>query len=159
MAATAACVFATKLSFLDETGRIVATDQFPACRNYDSSQAAFHASLVFAGMGSGLPEYDRFFYGYGDEKRTTGFFNQYYSLLVGERKHEPPEALYLIAPMFFNVANFSITPNKYVPTLIFIRDIQLSVDELKAVHSVKCELMFDGELPPSLGHEGATTEN
>ena len=93
----AACVFTTKLSFLDKGGQLITTDSFPACipRTNSNDKAlrnnsSYRVSLVFSGTEAGRSQggaYDGFYYGYkGNDKQ--GFYPDYFSLLAGGRnKH------------------------------------------------------------------------
>lgn len=103
-------------------------------------------SLVFPGTRR-----DAFVRGYRGE---MGFYRPYFSELIDSHYRFPKaEMLYVIAPLFFeekaSTGGTSDHP-AFVPMLDISREISLSLDELKSVHSVKCELLFDGELPPKV---------
>jgi len=148
LASVAACVFSAKLSFVGQQGDLIATERFPACvtdnRKFDGD---YHVSLIFAGVGSDSPEYDDFYYGYGNDGQTTGFFKPYFSLLSGDKG----EVLYLVAPIFFKT--YDPPCENYLPAIVLTRDISLSLDELRRVESIRCELTHDGSLPPEVSQK------
>ncbi|MCY2986742.1 MAG: SHD1 domain-containing protein [Planctomycetota bacterium] len=159
-ASRAACVFTTKLSFLDKSGGLIATESFPACiprtepndkslRSYSS----YHVSLIFSGTESGdssYGAYDGFYYGY-PAKDKLGFYPEYFSLLAGGRNQSGTgrnrgEVLFVIAPLFFDNCPHTRGVD-YVPSLSITRTVTLQVDELRDIHTVRAELRFEGILP------------
>ena len=58
---------------------------------------------------------------------------------IRNKKHS---LLFIVAPVFFHLEEFEGTMEQ-VPKLTFTRSITLSLDELKSVQSLKCEIAFD----------------
>ena len=87
-----------------------------------------------------------------------GFYRPYFSELIDSHYRFPKaEMLYVIAPLFFEEKASTGGTSPTIPAFLqprcstsAVRSHSLSLDQLKSVHSVKCELLFDGELPPKV---------
>ena len=99
-------------------------------------------------------DYDKFYYGYQANDQPWGFYPKYYSgQLIGTAREYrgkmqySGERLFLMSPMFFGGAKHI---RSYRGTIAVSRDVELTLNEVKQVQNIRCELKHDGPLPPKL---------
>jgi len=148
VASSAAVVPYTRLTLVDSADQDIAVTRFPAMAVY-SSQWRFNASLVSPAGSLGYQSQFRGVYTY--PKPESGWFPVYATALMGElretvdRRYYSGERLFLFSPMFFGG---SANSRKYLSSLHVKHDLELTLDELKRIQNVRCELKHDGRLPP-----------
>ena len=148
LSAVSACVFTAKLSLLDKDGSTLATERFPITNDLSQFPAGdhYHASCVVCGGGHGQRS-DLFPDPHRGEKLQAGFLEPYFSIVAGQENEWNREFMFVVSPFFWNRQSDSMD---YRTALTFSPTLTLSLDELKAVDSIKCEVLFDGDLPPKI---------
>ncbi|MBX9579359.1 MAG: hypothetical protein K2X87_03545 [Gemmataceae bacterium] len=147
VAAIGTCVLTNKISLLDSDEETVAVDRSPAAVAI-SLQHGCRANLVHA-----MTHPSRH---YGIWPGPSGLRNQNPLPEPGLNQHlldltdhpKDGERLFAVAPVMFTDDIRADDKPMYVPSLIQTRDITLSLDELRRLHTATCELAFDGDLPP-----------
>jgi hypothetical protein len=135
-----------KLSWLDRKGEVLDTARIPAVFTADSNPpGVVNGSLVSAGWlfqkaadkgGAGSRGFDR---------------EGYDQMVVDEGKEEKGgERLFLLSPFF-------MAGNWYVPQGVIVHEYTLSLDAVKQMDKIKCELIFEDEkyrdVPPRVPKE------
>jgi len=154
LAATAACLFPTKLSLLDDRGGVIAVDRFLSVDTVQGRDVVcsgeYPATLILAGYASGEDAWAFKFFAQSDPREGgregVGFCRKYYEHLVRD------EQIFLIAPLFFDNHQRSVDL-QYRRFLTVSRKLTLSLEEIRAVRNVQCELTFDRSLPPDVNSQ------
>jgi hypothetical protein len=149
VASSTAVVPYTRLTLVDSTDQDIVVTRFPAMAVY-GSQWLFNAWLVSSSGVFAFQSQYRGPYSLGS-KPKSGWYPDYAKATVGELRESVDsriytgERLFLFSPMFFGGSSNS---RKYLSSLHVKHDLELTLDELKRIQNVRCELKHDGRLPP-----------
>jgi hypothetical protein len=146
LAAVSACVMEVKLTFLDGQGEVITVDRFPLISKvknvwikgpYFSLTNSAEGTYGFNGNGAGRFGL-RTFTGPGFQPAIFEHLNRL-----------PDDRLYLVCPFFLPSCNYAGGAQAYLPSLCIPRSLSVTLDELRRMKNVKCELRFNGDLPPN----------
>ena len=105
------------LTFLDEDGKKITSDSFALATKCDSFDV--YASPLYP-----MPREVRTYFGPSNNFNT-----------------------FVISPLFFFALQAGYDSHRYFPSLQIGRQIQLSLDEVKAIKSIKCEITANKPVP------------
>jgi len=150
LAAVSSCVMEVKLSLLDNQGELVTVDRFPLLTEVPG---VFQEGPYFSFVNSAEGTYGFNGSGYVDEPlkefNGPGFQPVIFKHLMGRDHHRiSDDRLYLMGPFFVPSCNYKGGPFFYVPHLHVGRDMTVTLEELKRMATIKCELRYNGDLPP-----------
>jgi hypothetical protein len=143
LASAASCVLTVRLSWLDKRGEVLDTARFPA---------VFPADVNPPGAANGCLVSTGAWFTRASDKGAggfRGFDREGYGFMVADEGGEDKggERLFLLSPFF-------IAGGWYVPQGVIPHEYTLSLDAVKQIAKIKCELIFEDEkyreLPPKV---------